>query len=348
MTADTVTDTTTTAGHPPVCDVHAHYLSADVLDLLDRGPIRVRLDTVDGVDDAITVKGMPVGATIHQLASIDGIVAEMRREGLEQRVLSPPPFTYRYWQDVAAGADLCRALNETLAAVVAEHDELLGLATVPLQDTDAAIAELEHATRELGLVGVTVGTNVHGENLSHPRLEPFFAAVEQAGAPVLVHPDFVSVDRLSRHYLINLVGMPVESATALANLVFDGTLDRHPDLRLCFLHGGGAAPYLYGRWNVGWRVRTETKTDIERPPGDYLGLVYCDTLTHSAEALGYLVRVAGPERVVLGTDSPFDIRDPDPRGMLAAAPGVTDEQRDQIERRSPLAWLTGPTPQADA
>lgn len=333
----------------PVCDVHAHYLSEKVVSRLDRGTVRVQMETVEGVENSITANGMPVGATIHQLASVDGILEGMRAEGLEQRILSPPPFTFRYWEDPADGAALCRALNETLAAVVHEHNELLGLCTVPLQDTDAAIAELEHATRELGLAGVIVGTNVHGSNLADPRLEPFFSAAEAAGLPILVHPDFVPVVRLSDYYLINLVGMPVESATALSNLVFAGTLDRHPDLRFCFLHGGGAAPYLYGRWEVGWRVRTETRERIAKPPSDYLDLVYCDTLTHSPEALAYLVRVAGAERVVLGTDSPFDVREPDPRGHLVRAPGVTDEQRAQIERRSPHTWLTGePAPAVEA
>lgn len=329
-----------TAHDLPICDVHAHYLSQEVARRLDRGRVRVRLGTVDGVEDAITANGMPVGATINQLSSVDGILEGMRAEGLERRVLSPPPFTFRYWEDPGDGADLCRALNDSLAEAIAGHDELLGLCTVPLQDVDAAIAELERAVG-LGLVGVELGTFVHDENLGDDRFAPFFAAVEAAGLPILVHPDFRPNPRLAQHYLINLVGMPVETATAMANLVFNGTLDRYPRLRFCFLHGGGAAPYLYGRWDAGWRVRTDTKSRIERPPSEYLASVWCDTLTHSAEALGYLVGLVGAERVVLGTDNPFDVRDPDPRGHLARAPGVTAEQRDQIERRSPQAWLTG-------
>jgi aminocarboxymuconate-semialdehyde decarboxylase len=265
----------------------------------------------------------------------------MRADGLERRVLSPPPFTVRYWEDPRSGAELCRALNDSLAEAVTGHDDLVGLATVPLQDIDAAIAELERATRELGLVGVEVGTFVGDENLADPRLEPFFAAVEQAGLPVLIHPDFRPNPRWSDYYLINLLGLPVESAIALSNLVFAGTLDRHPDLRLCVVHGGGVAPYLYGRWDTGWQVRTETKLRISRPPSDYLRLVYCDTLTHSVEALAYLIRVAGPERVVLGTDNPFDVRDRDARAKLAAVPDLAAAERDQIERYAPSTWLTG-------
>lgn len=326
---------------PPVCDVHAHYLAEEVVGRLDRGIARVRLDEVRGTTDSITLNGMPVGATIHQLSSVDGVLDEMARTGLERRVLSTPPFTFRYWDDPQEGADLCRALNETLAAVVAEHDEFVGLCTVPLQDTDAAIAEFEYATRELGLAGVTVGTAVGDENLSSHRIEPFFATVEAAGAPVLVHPDFVPVDRLASHYLLNLVGLPVESATALANLVFSGTLDRMPDLRFCFLHGGGAAPYLYGRWEMGWHIRPESRADTPKPPSDYLSRVFCDTLTHSAQALRHLLDVAGSSRVVLGTDSPFDVKDHDPRAHIESVPDLSDRERDDMERWSPQEWLTG-------
>lgn len=330
----------------PVCDVHAHYLSHDAFKRLDRGLVRVGLETVNGVPDSIVANGMPVGATIHQLASVEGIVEGMRAEGLEQRVLSPPPFTFRYWEESAAAIERCRVLNDTLAEVVAGRDELLALCTVPLQDTGAAIAEFERATRELGHVGVTVGTIVGDENLTSPRLEPFFSAVEQAGAPVLVHPDFVPSPRLGDYYLVNVVGMPVETATAMANMIFSGMLDRLPDLRVCFLHGGGAAPYLYGRWEKGWEVRPEARRDISRPPREYLKEIYCDSLTHSSEALAYLIRVAGADRVVLGTDSPFDVRDPDPRGRLAATPGIGEAERDQIERRSPFTWIHGTAPGA--
>jgi aminocarboxymuconate-semialdehyde decarboxylase len=329
----------------PVCDVHAHYLSPEALKYLDRGAVRVGLETVDGVPDSIVAKGMPVGSTIHQLASVDGIIEGMQAEGLEQRILSPPPFTFRYWEDLDDAVDRCRVLNETLAEVVANQDAFLGLCTVPLQDTDAAIAEFERSLRDLGHVGVTIGTIVGDENLTTSRLEPFFSVVEQAGAPILVHPDFVPSPRLGDYYLVNVVGMPVETATAMANMVFSGMLDRLPELRVCFLHGGGAAPYLYGRWEKGWEVRPEARRDIARPPHEYLRELYCDSLTHSSEALAYLVRVAGADRVVLGTDSPFDVRDPDPRGKLAAAPGLDAAERDQIERRSPFTWLHGMAPE---
>ncbi len=327
---------------PPVSDVHGHYLPREILPLLEEGPGRVTLGEVNGVRDSILLNGMPVGTTIGEISSVEFILEEMDRAGIERRVLSPPPFTFRYWAEPEVGVQLCRRLNESLAEVVAAHpDRLVGLCTVPMQDTASAIAELERATGELGLSGVEAGTIVRDGNLSDERLFDFFAAVADAGLPVLIHPDFVPNPRLRNYYLINLVGMPVETATAMANIVFSGMLERLPGLRLCFSHGGGVAPYLFGRWEKGWQVRPECRADISRAPSEYVRLSYHDTITHSPLALSFLVRLAGANRVLLGTDHPFDVQDIDPRAMVAAAPGLSDEERNTVERTAPHEWLTG-------
>ncbi|MFQ5879076.1 MAG: amidohydrolase family protein [Dehalococcoidia bacterium] len=330
------------SSQPPVCDVHGHFLPLSALPLLDVGPVRVTVGEVRGNPDSLVLNGMPLGATAGELSSVDYILQQMETAGVERRVLSPPPFTFRYWADVEMGVELCRRLNDGLAEAVASHPQrLVGLCTVPLQDTAAAIAELERATRELGLSGVAVGTVVRDGNLSDERLLDFFAAVADAGLPVLVHPDFVPNRRLADYYLLNLVGMPVETATAMANMIFSGMLDQLPHLRLCFSHGGGVAPYLFGRWTRGWQVRPECRDRIRRPPEEYLRLVYCDTITHSSLSLSFLIRLIGEHRVLLGTDHPFDVQDPDPRGTLAAAPGIGPEERHWVERRAPEQWLRG-------
>lgn len=333
-----MTDTTSL----PVWDVHAHYLHEAALEKMGYGPATVGVETVGGADDAITVNGMPVGSTVRQLADADYLVSRTEAAGIDRRVMSPPPFTYRYWDDPAATLDLHRLLNDTTAALVAAHpDRFVGLATVPLQDPDLASTELRRARDELGLVGVTLGTNVAGGNIADESRRSFLATAADTGTPVLVHPDFVPNPRWSTHYLINLLGMPVDTAIAMANLVFSGRLAEFGDLRFCFLHGGGAAPYLFGRWDRGWAVRDETKADIDRKPTDHLDRVFCDTLTHSPRALSYLVDVMGEDRVVLGTDLPFDVEDADPLTSLALAPGLTEAQRSTIRSLSPLRWLQG-------
>ena len=327
-----------------IWDVHAHHLPASALDMLGTGLAAVALNTVDGLEDSITVNGMPVGSTIHQLADGESLMAATSEAVLDHRVISPPPFTYRYWDDPQATLALHRHLNDATASLVETYpDRFVGLATVPLQDPDLAIAELRRARNELGLVGVTLGTNVAGGNIADENRRPFLAEAANTNTPVLVHPDFVPNPRWSDHYLINLLGMPVDTAVAMSTLIFSGCRETYSDLRVCFLHGGGAAPYLFGRWDRGWRVRPESRTDIDQPPTAHLDRVFCDTLTHSPVALSYLVEVLGADNVVIGTDCPFDVEDADPLGTLEAAPRLDEQQRHAIRSTSPLRWLDGTT-----
>jgi aminocarboxymuconate-semialdehyde decarboxylase len=329
----------------PIWDVHAHYLPPAAIPRMGSGVAEVRLETVGEVKDSITVNNIAVGATIQQLSDIEGIISATDRAGIDRRVLSPPPFTYRYWDDPEDSLALSRLLNEATAAVVEAHpDRLLGLATVPLQDTEKAIAELRRARDELGLVGVTVGTNVAGGNVSDPVRRPFLAETAGMGMPVLVHPDFVPNPRTGSYYLINVLGMPTETAITMANMVFSGLFDQLDGLRVCFMHGGGSAPSLFGRWDAAWRVRPESRVDIDEPPTAQLRNVFCDTLTHSPLALSHLVEVMGADNVVVGTDLPFDVEDPDPLTHLRRAPRLDQRQIEVIETISPVRWLTGEAP----
>ena len=329
----------------PVWDVHAHYLPPAALALMSEGQVRVQVETVDGVPDSISVNGIAVGATVEQLSNVDDIVAVTDRAGIDRRVLSPPPFTYRYWNDPDDSLELCRLLNDAIATVVATHpDRFLGLATVPLQDTEKSIAELRRAQEDLGLVGVTFGTNVAGGNVSDRVRWPLLGEAADRNLPVLIHPDFVPNPRIDDYYLINVVGMPTESAMTMSNMLFSGLFTEFPRLRVLFMHGGGSGPYLFGRWDAAHRVRPESRVDIDRPPTSLLDNVFCDTLTHSHAALSYLVEVLGEHNVVLGTDLPFDVQDPDPRAHVRSAPRLTDEQISVIERVSPVRWLTGTDP----
>jgi len=330
-------------------DVHAHYLPESAFARMGSGLAPVLLETVGGVAESITVNGTPVGATSRQMADAASLIAATDQAGIDRRVMSPPPFTYRYWDDPKATLSLHRHLNDATAALVETHrDRFVGLATVPIQDTELAIAELRRARDELGLVGVTLGTNVAGGNIADEVRRPFLAAAADYGTPVLVHPDFVPNPRWSSHYLINLLGMPVETAIAMGTLVFSGRMQELDDLRVCFLHGGGAAPYLFGRWDHGWKVRTEAKDNINTAPSSHLDRVFCDTLTYSPAALSFLVEVMGADNVVLGTDLPFDIHDPDPLGTLAAASRLTPEERHTIRSISPIRWLSGQAPEGAA
>jgi len=323
----------------PIYDVHAHLLPESSLPLLAADAPEVHLETVNGVDDSVTVGGMSVGATIQQLSSLEIMVSDMDAAGVDHRVLSPPPFTFRYFKDAVTGGELSRLLNDEIAAAVAEQpDRLLGLCTVPLQDPDGAIDEFQRATGELGLRGVEVSASVGELHLSDPRFEDFFRTVAASGLPVLVHPDFVPSYRWRDYYLINLMGLTVETAACIANIAFSGMLERIPELRICFVHGGGAAPYLFGRWIRGWEIRDEPRRDLEGSVAESIDKMYFDSLTHSSRALSFLIESVGPDHVVLGTDYPFDVRNAEPVRSLDPL-DLSPDTRRRIESDTARRWL---------
>lgn len=326
----------------PVWDVHGHYLPETALDLMVDGQAKVEVEEINGVAESITVNGMPVGATVTQLASTESILAAMDQAGLDRRILTPPPFTYRYWDEAADTLRLCRLLNDAVASLVANHPRrLFGLCTVPLQDPALALAELERGLDELGLLGVAVGTNVAGNLLSDDSLRSFFREVTMRGAPVLVHPDFVPSPRYPGYYLVNVLGMPVETGATVAGMIFSGMLEELSNLRVCFVHGGGVAPPLLGRWIHSWETRSDTREDTAVSPLEQLGSIYWDSLTHSPATLSFLVDLVGAEHVVVGTDAPFDMEDATPLASLAAAPRLTEDQISEIRSVTPLRWLYG-------
>jgi len=175
-----------------------------------------------------------------------------------------------------------------------------------------AAEALRHAVRALGLRGAQIGSNIAGKNLDDPEFEPVWATAAELDAFILLHPiNVAGADRLSSYYLTNLIGNPLDTTIAAACLVFSGVLERHRNLKICLAHGGGFVPYQAGRFIHGWHVREEPKRRLAEPPTQSLKRFYFDTIVHSKEALAFLVGNAGPERVLLGSDYPFDMGMPD-------------------------------------
>jgi aminocarboxymuconate-semialdehyde decarboxylase len=194
----------------------------------------------------------------------------------------------------------------------ARPDRFLGIATLPMQAPKLAADELRHAMDVLGLRGAQIGSNIAGKNLDDPELEPVWATAAELDAFILVHPiNVAGMDRLGSYYLNNLIGNPLDTTIAAACLVFSGVLERHPTLKFCLAHGGGFVPYQAGRFLHGWHVRTEPKKNLPKPPTESLDRFYFDTIVHSKEVLEFLVGNAGADRVLLGSDYPFDMGMPD-------------------------------------
>jgi len=238
------------------------------------------------------------------------------------------PVMFSYWAPAAEAAYLAAALNDDIALLIRQHPErFVGLGTVPLQDVDLAIKELERCMSELQLAGVEIGTHIGSLNLDTPALWPFFERAAELDAAVFMHPwDMLSPERMDRYWLSWLIGMPAEAALAVASLVLGGILERLPTLRVGVAHGGGAYPGLIGRIQHGYDVRPDlvaVGTSIK--PWDQLHRVWVDSLVHDPQMLTRLTELFGRDRVFIGTDYPFPLGDDRPLETVRRA---TDSSRD--------------------
>jgi aminocarboxymuconate-semialdehyde decarboxylase len=247
---------------------------------------------------------------------------DMDRVGIDVQALSPPPVMFCYWADAKATQEFARLQNASVAEIVARHERrFVGMATVPLQDPELAIAELRHARERLGLRAVEIGTCPGGRDFDDPALFDFFAACAELEVAVLVHPaaPLVGLDRMRKYYFPLIVGNPLETALAISTLIFGGVLERLPRLRICFAHGGGAFPFTLARLNHGWRVRPEGPAAIPREPREYARRIFVDSLTLGAANLRFIVGELGLDRVVIGSDYPFDMGCDDPVAFVTDA-----------------------------
>jgi aminocarboxymuconate-semialdehyde decarboxylase len=248
-------------------------------------------------------------------------LADLDAMGIDVQLVMPPPPQCYYTVPAETGREAARLVNDGLAEYVSRRpDRFVALGTAPLQAGAAAPAELERCVRELGFKGVQILTNVAGRELSDPAFAAFWAKAEELGALVVLHPlGFTEGGRLSRFYFNNVIGNPLETTLALHHLIFDGVLERHPDLKILAVHGGGYLAAYSGRIDHAWGARSDSRGELPKPPSDYLRKIFFDTVVFTPHQLDYLVRVFGAERILMGTDYPFDMGEYDPIGHVASA-----------------------------
>jgi aminocarboxymuconate-semialdehyde decarboxylase len=311
-------------------DVHAHILTEETIRLLQSEAPQVAPKLTD-IDDQFGT--LDVAGSIYRHFPRGGWDLEQRLQDMaaskvDVQVLSVCPQTFLYAQPQAVAATFARVQNEQLSKLAkARPDRFLGIATLPMQAPTLAADELRHAMNVLGLRGAQIGSNIAGKNLDDPELEPVWATAAELGAFILVHPiNVAGMDRLGSYYLNNLIGNPLDTTIAAACLVFSGVLERHPTLKFCLAHGGGFVPYQAGRFLHGWHVRAEPKKKLPKPPTESLDRFYFDTIVHSKEVLEFLVGNAGAERVLLGSDYPFDMGMPDGVLQVRGRPIAAAEQ----------------------
>lgn len=323
-------------GKLKVVDVHCHYLNPEVnkktahLNAAQYDPTVIY---ANDLTNATNVSQMRDRAP--KLMGIDVRIQDMDRMGVDIQAVSPAPYHYFYFTEPALGAELTREVNEGIANVVSLHpDRFVGIGSVPLQNAELAVKELEYCVKKLGLKGVEINTNVNGLNLTDPNLglEKFFAKANELGIVIFMHPlGFTQGERLSNHYFNNVIGNPLETTVAVSHLIFDGVVARNPKIKFIAAHGGGFIAHYWARMDHAWRARPDTRTVIKKKPSSYLEKFYFDSITFDPRMLKQLIDRYGADHVLLGTDYPYDMGEDDPRGLIAGVPKLSAADRRLIE-----------------
>lgn len=267
-------------------------------------------------------------------------IEEMDAAGISVQVLSTVPVMFSYWAKADDGLEISRFLNDHTADVATEFPlRFVGLGTVPMQDVSFAIKELERC-KQIGLRGVQIGTNVNQLNLSEPQFFDFFASCVENDMAVFVHPwEMMGEADMQKYWLPWLVGMPAEVSRAISSLIFSGVLEKLPDLRICFAHGGGSFPATIGRIEHGFDVRPDLcAIDNPNSPRKYLSRMYFDSLVHEPAMLDYLIDLVGADQVMLGTDYPFPLGELEPGKLIESMP-YEDAIKRKLFTDSALSWL---------
>jgi aminocarboxymuconate-semialdehyde decarboxylase len=271
----------------------------------------------------------------HQFPDLDEVgpkrIAAMDRQGVDIEALSINPFWYRTERDLAA--EIVRIQNDALAEMCGRYpDRLVAFASVALQFPDLAVEQLEHGVKKLGLRGAAVGASCAGDEFSDPKFHPFWAKAEELGVLVFIHPQ--STPDLAKRFkgngwLANTIGNPLDTTICLSHLIFEGTLDRFPNLRICSAHGGGFLPSYAPRSDHACRVapwHCNPDVKLKKKPTEYLRTMYYDTLVFTSEMLRHLAAEVGASQLVIGTDHPIPWHE-DPVTHILNAPGFSDEER---------------------
>lgn len=256
-----------------------------------------------------------------RMTQYDERLADLEEMGIDLQVVKPLPPQCYYTLPIEIADKASRMVNDGLAEYVSRRpDRFVAFGTVPMQDGAAAAAELERCVKKLGFKGVQILTNVAGRELSDPAFAPFWAKAEQLGVLVVLHPNgFTQADRLSRYYFNNIIGNPLDTSIALHYLIFDGVLERHPRLNVLAVHGGGFLAAYSGRIDHAWGARSDCRGELPKPPTSYLRTVYFDAVVFTPHQLKYLVEVFGADKILMGTDYPYDMAESDPIAHLVAA-----------------------------
>ena len=323
----------------PVIDIHNHVTPYRFVDAIER----------EGVWHTL---GPDVGELHIPKFSIspEARIEEMDAMGVDVHVLTVNTGFFRYDVDAQLARTIADECNDELAGMMRAHpDRFMGLASVPLQDVPSAIDVMTKAMGDQGFRGITIGDHVNGVTLDDPRFYPFWQAVEELGAVVFFHQCSATVveARTHRYGLPNVVGNLADRAITFGTLVYGGIMDRYPDLKLCLGHAGGYTAFGIARMDKGWQAGAmenmpefdDSRTFLERAPSEYVSRFWYDSCTYTESTLRYLLDVVGSDRVVLGTDYPAPMMEPDPVPWIEAMDSLTADEKEAVLSTNPARLL---------
>jgi aminocarboxymuconate-semialdehyde decarboxylase len=313
-------------------DLHNHVVPQTIVDALAKNPTRYGM----GIEEKDGKRWFNSHGRLAELTPVfydaDAKVEWMDRNSLDIAAISVGPPIYFYWLSPEIGLEAAKLANDGIAQMVAKRpDRLRGMAHLPMQDPDAAIAELERVVKDHGFKAVEVGTSIEGVELANPKFRKVLKTIEQLGCFVFAHPyQCLAQGGMSEYYLSNFVGFPLDTTLMVAHLMYSGALDELKTLKFLLAHGGGYVPYQIGRFVHGFNVRPEPKMKTKTSPADLLRRFYFDTLTHDPQAARHLINIVGADRVVIGSDHPFDMGPPDLMGAIDAIPDLSASEREYV------------------
>jgi aminocarboxymuconate-semialdehyde decarboxylase len=325
-------------------DLHNHVIPEPVVQAIQRNPERygTRVEIRDGKRYFDSHGRMT--ELLPEFCDVEAKIAWMDRAGMDVSVVSVGPPIYFYGLAPEAAIEIDRLANDGIAQMVAKHpDRLRGMAHLPMQDPDAAVAELERVVKEYRFKAVELGTSIEGLPLADMKYRKVLKAIEKLGLFVFTHPyQCLAHGGMDPYYLKNFIGFPLDTTMMVAHLMFSGALDELKKLRFLLAHGGGYVPYQIGRFVHGHDVRPEPKVNRPSSPRDLFKRFYFDCLTHEPRSTRHLVTMAGADHVVIGTDNPFDMA---PKGIakqvgqVDAIPGLTAAEREWICNKTAKSLL---------
>ncbi len=272
--------------------------------------------------------------------SADKRIHECNHHHVDVQVLSTVPVMFSYWAKPQDCLNLSMFLNDHIAEIVQRHPKrFIGLGTIPMQAPELAVKELERC-KKIGLAGIQIGTNINQENLNEAKYFEIFKACEELGMSVFIHPwEMMGEQEMQRYWLPWLVGMPAETTRAICSLIFGGVMERLPNLRIAFAHGGGSFPATVGRIEHGFNCRPDlVAIDNKVNPREYLGKFWIDSLVHDEQMLDFVVGMFGANRVALGTDYPFPLGELEPGKLIKEMPYERDV-KELLLHGAALEWL---------